>query len=298
MTNVPSSPRQSPLDAAIEAMMETLSRVTGMTGVRPCGTTAATSLLTGAGVQGLVAVGVSFTGWSAAMRRQTMEWRIEVPTGPMPDGSEPTREFLGDAMAMTYGPRMVLQVQRARLAQSHGLGTFADERLSPNHFLVDRSVATLLASARVDPGALVTWHRRNSADEGTVRAVAAKGAYPSGRVAIPRVAIGTEPTTDHALLAPEIAISRPGGTAATLFDREVRVAARIPESLLVACAGMRLGDVVETGVAHLDERRIEMATGTGDASRFTLERDRITVADAALMLPVPPRPSPHRSTAP
>lgn len=212
--------------------------------------------------------------WTAAMERLAVRWVVKVPAQTAVRPRRPLARRIDDALAS----RLALQRQRHRLATAHGLGDYDDERLSAGHFAIDASAARLLAGHGASLATAIHWHRLNATDDGASRTVTARG---TSNVAITQIAIGTDPDDGDAVLFAETQIGRPGGPAAALYNRTVLVDARIPETALTAAIGRRLGDVVETGVDHLDERVIEDARLHRDRqSRFTLARDRITVAAA------------------
>lgn len=212
--------------------------------------------------------------WTAAMERMAARWVVKVPaqTAVRP------RRPLGRRIDAALASRLALQRQRHRLATGHGLGDYDGERLSAGHFAIDASAARLLAGHGASLATAVHWHRLNATDDGATRTVHARG---TSNAAITQIAIGTDPDDGAAVLFAETPIGRPGGPAAALCNRMVIIDARIPETALTAAIGHRLGDIVETGIDHLDTRVIEDARLHRDRqSRLTLARDRTTIAAA------------------
>lgn len=220
------------------------------------------------------------TAWTAAMTRERVEWVFSAYNSKLLNNIDPMPEILEELSL-----RIQLQEQRTALATAHGLHNYEDERLSPAHFTIDRSLATILAERSICAGSLVSWHRTNSADQAVTRSVHSIADY--GRT-IEQVAVGTHPTTNEAILAPIVKLTGKSDVTATLYDRNVTIGAAMPDTAVIAAIGRPLGDIVATGHDHIDSRIIEYAEASQSGSCiFTLVPDRISVLEADAM----PRPS-------
>lgn len=283
---------EAAIDQAIDALHDAFSANPGITKIKPA-----------APIVNAMAIcfNIKFNAWGVSIKNRSFDSKPIVKIDDLAGPNFATilaKDKLDEyyaSYAKTLRERLLEKVQslldtqahRYRIALANGLGNYEGEQLSANHFVIDKSAALLLAEARINPGDLVLWHRKNSIDHHDKLFVHSAIMYSNS---IPHVAVGLSPDYDAPALIPTITIDSQTGLKAHLSGRQFVVQTLIPETVLTASIGKPLGDIIATGIDHLDARIIEDANGrdahtsaNGDVSSrstFTLQPERITIANA------------------
>lgn len=225
---------------------------------------------------GTATLRVTVTGWSASLHRRQMILYTEVALK-----GDDTDDIMWLAKSRL---RKLIEIQqtRHRMALAHHLDPVRHAALDVTKVIVDRATANLLAMRAQEPGRLVAWHRRNVSENGTEREVYTTDSYRN----VPRIIISTPDDAHAPILGVEIDLTRGNGTKANIVDNRLAIDIILPETLIAAAPGQRVGDIVDTGVPSIDNRTILDSYRHLDTVVLRLVPDRIPIKEARKITPL------------
>ena len=179
------------------------------------------------------------------------------------------------ALTVTKSLREV-QSRRHSVATAHGMQPTQFSALDADLLLIDRLNALLPSERRLGLREMVKRHRTVSIDDGDEDMSSCwLAALAAGHSTITISLRSGDPAP---IMETETPIG--DGSTASLNGNVVSVASPLPETLLTASIGRRLGELVATGIPALDERRIIDAGVDCGVTSITLQPDLITIGEA------------------
>lgn len=208
--------------------------------------------------------------WSVSLIR-----RVEVPVTLLAARSEVRDRARHRFVAFSRTERLrTVQHRRHRVAMTHGLPLAGKAELDALRVQIDRTTAIMLLSDDIDLAGLVSSHRRSAQDGSYEDETMCPVAPPRHRCSIRLREADAAP-----ILIYELPL--PGATLKCELRHDVfATEATLPDTILTAALGRRLGELVATGVPTLDRRRIVSADQGDGSVSFTLEPDLITISEA------------------
>lgn len=170
-----------------------------------------------------------------------------------------------------------VQLRRHRVAMAHGLSLTGEPELDALSVQVDRTTALLLWSAGTDLPGLVLLHRRTAQDNGDEDETGCGAPSPLRQDVYSSTRLRETDTTPILIYEQPI---RGAKLKSELRHDVFAVEASLPDTILAAAPGRRLGEMVATSIPTLDRRRIVQAQQSDGSISFTLEPDLITIGYA------------------
>ena len=210
--------------------------------------------------------------WTVSMARRRLLLQIQPIASELRD-----RANHGRVAAKLTRRFLDVQTTRHAIATAHALRAARGQALDASLLAIDRSVRAVLLDRDVRPESLVERERsRLIQDTLEDMPPATHMIHGAGDI---RYKI-----TDGEL-APTLTCEVEVGTtpAAALFGNVFHVRSPLPETILTAAAGRRLGELVSTGFTALDDRTVVDATARVGGVAFTLNEDLVTIGGAELV---------------
>lgn len=229
---------------------------------------------------GKAVIVVTAMGWGSTLNRRRLITRHQLHTSDPAVPGQPDPRHVSLAAAK-LAPRLAVQASRHAAALHHGLAARSGAALDPTAMLIDRTLARLLSERGVKLGHVVGWHRGQSTEQPDAHGSMSKIDYHSRS----RTRVHLEPGTTTPVLDMEIELA--GAPHRTRYSGDIlTIEAALPATLLIAAVGRRLGALIGTRIATLDDRIVEDVADSPEGVRILLRPDRVTIAEASAETPL------------